>query len=135
MRRVRNIFASSALDKYRGNEFKPGVQVQSDEDILEYVRAEGESVYHPVGTCKMGNDDMAVVNERLQVHGVKSLRVADASIMPTITSGNTNAPAIMIAEKCADMLLQDAGVKITLPEGLSNKPRIKRNKVVAATVA
>ena len=115
VRRVRDIFAAPALDKYRGDEFKPGAQAQSDEDILAYVRAEAESVYHPVGTCKMGADEMAVVDERLRVHGVEALRVADASIMPTVTSGNTNAPAIMIAEKCADMLLEDAGIKVQLP--------------------
>ena len=74
----------------------------------------------------MGSDGMAVVDDRLRVHGIKRLRVADASIMPKITSGNTNAPAVMIAEKCADMLLQDAGVKTTLPRGLSE--RSKQNK-------
>ena len=118
LRKVREIFAAPALDKYRGEEFKPGTRVQSDEEILDYIRNEAESVYHPVGSCKMGGDDMAVVDERLRVHGIKSLRVADASIMPTITSGNTNAPAVMIAEKCADMLLEDAGIKVSLPAGV-----------------
>ncbi len=75
----------------------------------------------------MGQDDTAVVNHQLKVHGIKNLRVIDASIMPNITSGNTNAPAVMIAEKCADMLLQDAGVKTTLPQGLSE--RSKQRKV------
>ena len=135
VRRVRDIFLTPAMDNYRGDEFKPGAQAQSDEEILEYVRAEAESVYHPVGTCKMGSDEMAVVDDRLRVHGVEALRVADASIMPTIPSGNTNAPSIMIAEKCADMLLQDAGVKVNLPEGLVSKPKSRRKKVAAADVA
>lgn len=135
-RRAREIFLASALDKYRGTEFRPGPLVQSDEQILDYIRAEAESVYHPVGTCKMGSDSMAVVDERLRVHGVQRLRVADASIMPTIVSGNTNAPAIMIAEKCADMLLQDAGVKITLPErrGEQQPRRSMRKAAATATV-
>jgi len=80
----------------------------------------------------MGSDELAVVDERLRVHGIKRLRIADASIMPKLISGNTNAPAIMIAEKCADMLLQDAGVKTTLPEGLSEQPRLKKRKTKAA---
>jgi choline dehydrogenase len=108
VRKVRDVFNAPALDKYRGEEFGPGEQAQSDEEILDYVRAEANSVYHPVGTCKMGNDKMAVVDDRLRVHGIESLRVADASIMPTLISGNTNATAVMIAEKCADMILQDA---------------------------
>ena len=94
--------------------------MQSDEEILSFVRSDSESVYHPVGTCKMGQDDMAVVDERLRVRGIEGLRIADASIIPNITSGNTHGPAVMIAEKCADMLLQDAGVRVTLPEGLDN---------------
>jgi len=112
VRRVRDVFNAPALDKYRGNEINPGAQAQSDEEILDYVRAEGASVYHPVGSCKMGNDNMAVVDSRLCVHGVDGLRVADASIMPKLISGNTNAPAIMIAEKCADMILEDAKQRV-----------------------
>ncbi|MFT6274978.1 MAG: choline dehydrogenase [Halioglobus sp.] len=108
VRKVRDVFDAPALDRYRGEEFKPGRQNQTDEEILAYIRAEAESVYHPVGTCKMGKDNMSVVNDRLQVKGIKSLRIADASIMPTIISGNTNATAIVIGEKCADMILQDA---------------------------
>lgn len=135
VRGVRNIFAAPALDKYRRAELLPGANTQSDEQILSYVRAEAESVYHPVGTCKMGSDDMAVVDNRLRVHGIKALRVADASIMPTIISGNTNAPTIMIAEKCADMLLQDAGVKINLPVELAMEPGRTGRKTAAAPAA
>jgi choline dehydrogenase len=131
-RKVREIFTAPALNKYLGEEFMPGPLTQSDAQILDYVRAEAESVYHPVGTCKMGSDKMAVVDERLRVHGVEHLRIADASVMPNIISGNTNATAIMIAEKCADMLLQDAGVRTTLPEGLSEKPKPKKRKKKAA---
>jgi choline dehydrogenase len=134
-RRVREIFEAPALKQYRGEEFRPGPLTQSDEQILEYVRAEAESVYHPVGTCKMGSDKMAVVDDRLRVHGVKRLRVADASIMPNITSGNTNAPAVMIAEKCADMLLQDAGVKIALPRGLDESSKSKKAQKTATIAA
>ncbi|GHD12288.1 choline dehydrogenase [Halioglobus japonicus] len=119
-RRVREIFRAPALANHLGTEFRPGPQVESDEEILAYVRAEAESVYHPVGTCKMGQGDDAVVDERLRVRGIQGLRVADASIMPNIVSGNTHAPAVMIAEKCADMLLQDAGVRVTLPEGMTD---------------
>ena len=128
MRRVREIFLAPALDKHRGSEFKPGPLIQSDEQILDYIRSDAESVYHPVGTCKMGSDKLAVVDERLRVHGVQRLRVADASIMPKIVSGNTNATAIMIAEKCADMLLQDAGVNITLPEQKAAPAKPKKRK-------
>ena len=135
VRRVRDIFSAPALDNYRGEEFKPGNLIQTDEEILEYVRSEAESVYHPVGTCKMGSDSMAVVDVRLRVHGIKSLRVADASIMPTVTSGNTNAPAVMIGEKCADMLLEDAGVKVSLPEGLERRTRkVKKTATKTANV-
>ncbi len=89
-------------------EFLPGPEAKTDEQLLAAVRKVGTTIYHPVGTAKMGRDAMAVVDERLRVHGVPGLRVVDASVMPTITSGNTNAPTIMIAEKASDMILQDA---------------------------
>ena len=76
--------------------------------MLDWVRNNAETTYHPVGTCKMGSDPLAVVDRELRVHGIENLRVADASIMPTLTSGNTNAPAIMIGEKCAEMVLAAA---------------------------
>jgi choline dehydrogenase len=109
LRIARDIIRQKAFDPYRGEEFGPGREVQSDADIDEYLRNKSESVYHPVGTCKMGSDAEAVVDARLRVHGLRGLRVVDASIMPTLTSGNTNAPTIMIAEKAADMILADAG--------------------------
>jgi choline dehydrogenase len=86
----------------------PGPGNTTDAGILDWVRQAAETTYHPVGTCKMGADPMAVVDARLRVHGIGGLRVADASIMPTLTSGNTNAPSIMIGEKAAAMVLEDA---------------------------
>jgi len=111
VRRTREIFASKVLDPYRVGEMIPGSTKTSDEDLLECIRNIGESVYHPVGTCKMGHDDNAVVDDQLRVHGVEGLRVADASIMPVILSANTHATCIAIAEKCADMILADARSK------------------------
>lgn len=105
IRKTRSIFSASILDKFRGDELLPGSDIQSDDKILTYVREKGESVYHPVGTCKMGSDENAVVDQQLQVKGIQGLRVADASIMPTIISGNTHATCIAIAEKCATMIL------------------------------
>lgn len=110
IKRVREIFAAPALDANRGKEFLPGPQCQSDADLMRYIRENAESVYHPVGTCRMGSDPDSVVDERLRVRGIAGLRVADASIMPELISGNTNAASIMIAEKCSDMLLEDVGI-------------------------
>jgi len=108
IRQIRRILASEPLASRLLGEHMPGPQVASDEDILQYLRAHGNSAHHPAGTCKMGQDAMAVVDERLRVRGLDRLRVVDASIMPHVTSGNTNAPTMMIGEKGADMIRQDA---------------------------
>ena len=104
LRKAREILAAAAFDEYRGEETTPGPTVQDDSALREAVRQGVETLYHPVGTCKMGSDAEAVVDARLDVHGVEGLKVADASIMPTITNGNTNAPAIVIGEKASDLL-------------------------------
>lgn len=108
MRKGREVMNTSPVADIVGEEMAPGAQYQSDEELLEWVRNNAETTYHPVGTCKMGQDPRAVVDDRLRVHGIEGLRVADASIMPTLTSGNTNAPSIMIGEKCSAMVLEDA---------------------------
>lgn len=108
MRLVRRLVAAPALDWLGAEEFTPGPQANSDEELLAFVTRSAETTYHPVGTCKMGSDPLAVVDDQLRVHGIAGLRVADASIMPTLTSGNTNAPSIMIGEKAAHMLLAAA---------------------------
>lgn len=109
IRFTRRIMASQALARFRPEEWKPGPSVDSDDELKKAAGDLGTTIFHPVGTCKMGNDDMAVVDDRLRVRGVRGLRVIDASIMPTITSGNTNAPTVMIAEKGASFVLADAG--------------------------
>ncbi|MEH6758551.1 MAG: choline dehydrogenase [Parasphingorhabdus sp.] len=105
IRLTREIFAQSAYNDFRGSEYAPGEQVTSDVDLDEYIRNNANTLYHPVGTCKMGSDDMAVVDDKLCVRGISGLRVVDASIMPEIISGNTNFPVMMIAEKASEMIL------------------------------
>jgi choline dehydrogenase-like flavoprotein len=102
---LRRIAAASAMDGYRGEEVLPGPATQTDDEIRRFARDSLGTTFHPAGTCKMGRDRMAVVDPELRVRGVEGLRVIDASIMPTVTSGNTNAPVMMIAEKGADMIL------------------------------
>lgn len=99
--------AQPAFAAYRGKEITPGPLAQSDDDLIAWLRATGGTTFHPCGTCKMGVDDMAVVDERLRVRGVKGLRVADTSVMPLIVTGNTNAPAIMIGERAAQFIRED----------------------------
>ena len=108
MKLSRKFAATKALSEAISEEWLPGPDVQTDEQYLAAARRIAQTIYHPVGTCRMGTDDHAVVDPRLRVRGIDGLRVADASIMPTITSGNTNAPAIMIGEKAAEMILRDA---------------------------
>lgn len=104
---ARQILAQTPFDAYGLKEVLPGAEVTSEESLNNFIRQNARTVYHPVGTCAMGVDDMAVVDPQLRVHGVSGLRVADASIMPALVSGNTNAPTIMIAEKAADMIIQE----------------------------
>jgi choline dehydrogenase len=104
---ARDVFGQKAFDPYRDEEIAPGPGVRSDGEIDDYIRARTEADYHSVGTCKMGSDAMAVVDSRLKVHGVEGLRVVDASVMPTLVGGNTNMPVIMVAEKAADMILEE----------------------------
>ena len=101
----REIINQQAFDEYRGKEINPGDHVQTDQEIEEFIKDHAETIYHPVGTCKMGSDEFAVVDDQLKVRGVENLRVVDASVMPTLIGGNTNAPTIMIAEKAADYIL------------------------------
>ncbi|HVC54134.1 MAG TPA: GMC family oxidoreductase N-terminal domain-containing protein [Stellaceae bacterium] len=105
---TRRIFAQPALAAHSVEETLPGPQVQSDDAFLDFARQTGTTIFHPVGTCKMGTDATAVVDPRLKVHGIEGLRVIDASVMPTVTTGNTNAPTIMIGEKGAQMIKEDA---------------------------
>jgi choline dehydrogenase len=106
---ARKIASLDPLKSHITEEYAPGREIAHDDEAgtLEWARNTSVTIYHPTGTCKMGSDPMSVVDARLRVHGIKGLRVADASIMPTITSGNTNAPSIMIGEKASDMILED----------------------------
>jgi len=112
LRLARRIAAQPALARLIVREVRPGPEVQSDAGLLEHIARLGATSYHPIGTCKMGSDAMAVVDHELRVHGVKGLRVADASIMPTMVSSNTNAPSFLIGERCADFLLRAAGANV-----------------------
>jgi len=105
IRRSREIISQPAFDELRGKELSPGEDAKTDEEILDFIAKEGESAYHPSCTCKMGYDEMSVVDSDLKVHGVENLRVVDASVMPYITNGNIYAPVMMIAEKAADKIL------------------------------
>ncbi|MBT1159692.1 GMC family oxidoreductase [Aminobacter anthyllidis] len=107
LRHVRRLMKAKAVARFAPEEMLPGTQYDSDEDLLRKAGDIGTTIFHPVGTCKMGADNMAVVDDRLRVHGLEGLRVVDASIMPTIVSGNTNSPVIMIAERAAEMILRD----------------------------
>jgi choline dehydrogenase len=105
IRIAREVFRQPAFDRFRGDELAPGSQATSDADLDAYVREKSEADYHSVGTCRMGNDALAVVDAELRVHGLDGLRVVDASVMPRIVSGNTNLATIMIAEKASDQIL------------------------------
>jgi choline dehydrogenase len=105
VRLARRIIAAAPFDPYRGTEQFPGTDAQSDAELRAYIRTQAQTIYHPVGTCKMGSDRLSVVDARLRVRGVQGLRVADASIMPFIVNANTNVPTSMIGEKCADLIL------------------------------
>ncbi len=108
IRVTRRIMAARAMRPFEPEEFRPGAALTSDEDLSQAAGEIGTTIFHPVGTCMMGRSERAVVDERLRVHGIAGLRVVDASVMPSITSGNTNSPTIMIAEKASDMILADA---------------------------
>jgi choline dehydrogenase len=105
---LRRIMGQPAMRRYVAEERAPGPRCTSDADLLAFAREAGSTVFHPTSTCRMGGDPTAVVDERLRVHGIDRLRVVDGSIMPALVSGNTNAAIVMIAEKGADMILQDA---------------------------
>jgi choline dehydrogenase len=108
VRIVRKIASQPALQPFIRAETRPGPAVTDDDELIEYIRRTGQTAWHAIGTCRMGNDGMAVVDDRLRVRGVANLRVADISTMPSLVSPNTNAPAILIGEKAADMISQDA---------------------------
>ena len=128
VRLTREIIQQSAFDEYRGEEIQPGESVQSDEEIDAFVREAVESAYHPSCTCKMGEDDMAVVDSETRVRGIENLHVVDSSIFPTIPNGNLNAPTIMVAEKAADMILgkpalTEANVQVAIDAQWQEKQR------------
>ena len=106
-KKMMSILNKDPVGKYTSNDSQRPINLDDDKDIEQAIREDADTVYHPVGTCKMGSDEMAVVDDKLKVHGIDGLRVVDASIMPTLIGGNTNAPTIMIGEKASDMILND----------------------------
>jgi len=105
---MRRIVGAAPMDGFRGEEYSPGASINSDAVIEQWIRENSETAYHPIGTCRMGQGPNAVVDDQLKVHGLDGLRIADASIFPTMPSGNTNAPSIMVGEKCADLIKASA---------------------------
>ena len=103
---VRKIANTEIMQKVISEEMIPGIDKKSDDEIFSFICERAETIYHPVGTCRMGKKNQSVVDDNLRVHGISNLRIADGSIMPTVISGNTNAACIMIGEKCADLILK-----------------------------
>jgi len=133
VRLTREIINQPGLDEYRGEEIQPGLAIQTDEEIDEFVRSSVESAYHPSCSCKMGEDEMAVVNSETKVHGIDALRVVDSSIFPTIPNGNLNSPTIMVAERAADIILGNqmlapSDAKVTIAEDWQNTQRFSEPK-------
>jgi choline dehydrogenase-like flavoprotein len=104
---MRDVLSQPSLARYGGRELNRSATARTDAEIEGFIRSQADSIYHPVGTCRMGGDDAAVVDATLRVHGIDGLRVIDASVMPRIVGGNTNAPTVMIAEKAADMIMKN----------------------------
>ena len=104
---AREIFSQKEFDEYRGEEISPGSGINNDEDLNNFIRDKGDTAYHPSCTCKMGKDNLSVVDEELKVYGIDGLRVIDASIMPNIITGNLNASTVMIAEKASDLIINN----------------------------
>ena len=130
LRAVRRIFAAPALTPYYVAEMLPGAEVQSDDELLHYLRQTGSTVFHATCTCKMGRDPLAVVDDQLRVHGIEGLRVIDASVMPAVTSTNTNAPTIMIAEKGAEMILDAARQRLAASHRCPLPHRLRRSRAI-----
>jgi choline dehydrogenase len=132
VRKAREIAAAAPISGLIAEEMHPGPKTQTDEEIIDFIRKNGATTFHPVGTCKMGHDAMSVVDDRLRVHGIEGLRVADASIMPMIISGNTSVPCMMIGEKCADMILADQEVGMGAACDTRGTPQVAKLAVPAA---
>jgi choline dehydrogenase len=105
---ARSLASTPSLRPYVAEEYRPGDQAKTDDELLEFARNYGATIFHPVGTCKMGSDPMAVVDDELRVRGLSALRVVDCSVMPTLVSGNTHAPAVMIAERASDLVIAES---------------------------